>query len=133
MKVITAYPVIIDKQRKSPDDYYLNANDEVTAATKRSVGGSIPIPAQTGQGGQTDGKKKKFNKDKAGEVYGKVKESGLVDSVATLFGLNKAPASVTVEAPKEPLKEGMSTGAKVALIGGGLLLVGGLIYWATKK
>jgi hypothetical protein len=115
MKVITVYPVIVDSQRKSPDDYYLNLTDEQKAA-------------QQGGGG-----KKKFDKDKAAAAYGKVKDSGLIDSLATLVGLNKAPASVTVEASKEPLKEGMSTGTKVALIGGGLLLVGGLIYWATKK
>jgi hypothetical protein len=119
MKVITGYPVIIDSQRKSPNDYYLNLTDEQKAA---------------GQGGAGSQKaKKKFDKDKAAEVYGKVKESGVLDSLATLVGLNKPPASVTVEASKEPLKEGMSTGTKVALIGGGLLLVGGLIYWATKK
>lgn len=118
MKLITAYPVIVDRQRKSPNDYYLNLTDEQKAA---------------GQSGSGSGGKKKFDKDKAAEVYGKVKESGLIDSLATLVGLNKPPASVTVETPKEPLKEGMSTGTKVALIGGGLLLVGGLIYWATKK
>jgi hypothetical protein len=117
MKVITSYPVYINKEKKSPNDYYLNLTDEQKAAQ---------------QGGGSGGKKK-FDKEKAAEVYGKVKDSGLVDSLATLVGLNKAPANVTVESTKEPLKEGMSTGTKVALIGGGLLLVGGLIYWATKK
>lgn len=118
MKVITSYPVYINKEKKSPNDYYLNLTDEQKAAQ---------------QGGGSEGKKK-FDKDKAAEVYGKVKESGVLDSVATLFGLNKAPANVTVDSNlKEPVKEGMSTGTKVALIGGGLLLVGGLIYWATKK
>lgn len=119
MKVITAYPLIIDSQRKSPNDYYLNLTDEQKAA---------------GQSGSGAGGKKKFDKEKAAEAYGKVKESGLIDSLATLVGLNKPPASVTVDTNlKEPVKEGMSTGTKVALIGGGLLLVGGLIYWATKK
>jgi hypothetical protein len=38
MKVITAYPVIVDKKRQSPNDYYLNSAGEIAAAqTKQGL------------------------------------------------------------------------------------------------
>jgi len=120
MKIQTAYPIIINKKRVNPRDYYLNAND--TPAT-------TPTQALV-----DENKKKGLTWDKAKGIWVKANESGLVDSVLDIFGLSKKdttppPVEVTTTTKKE---EGMSKTTKIIIVVGALALVSGIVYYATK-
>ena len=107
MKIITAYPIVKDGK---------------VIANK--------LAANTLNYSSANGEKTK-------EFLQKAKEAGLGDAalktISALRNKNKvAPAPVpVVVAPQEP--QGMSTTTKVLIAGGGVLLLGVLIYAATKK
>ena len=99
-------------------------------------------PVYSNAGGKTPEEKAK-NRAKAWEkskhVYGKAKESGLLQGLENLVlkqgqpdvsgGVNDMPPP-----PPEPTKEPMSKGLKIGLIIGGVAVVGFAVYWfAIRK
>ena len=86
-----------------------------------------------------EAKKKGFTWDALAGGFVKAKESGLLDTVLGLFGKGSATPPVSTAAPYIPVttpveeKPKMSTGVKIALIGGGVLVVGVLIFALTRK
>lgn len=93
-------------------------------------------------------KAKGYYWDKAKGVWGKAKETGIVDKIGGLLGLNMGggaggggdqqttdpdlvSTNPTVEDPNA--KKGMSTGVKIAIGVGIVVVVGTIIYFATKK
>jgi len=90
-------------------------------------------------------KAKGYYWDKAKGVWGKAKESGLIDKLGELLGLNMGGGGgggqsseadlVSTNAPAEDptAKKGMSTGVKIAIGVGIVVVVGAIIYFATKK
>lgn len=86
-----------------------------------------------------EAKKKGFTWDALAGGFVKTKESGLLDTVLGLFGKGSATPPVSTAAPyisvTTPVEEKpkMSTGVKIALIGGGVLVVGVLIFALTRK
>lgn len=122
MKVLTAYPVVINKKRVSPPDYYLNSNGAKPTQ---------PTPQQI-----EEQKKKGLTWDKVKGTWVKAKESGLLDSIISFITPTQtAPVSAPPQAepiPTEQPKEGLSKNAKIGLIVGGLAVVGAIIYFATK-
>ena len=119
MKVLTAYPVVINKKRVSPPDYYLNVDNQPTAQQ---------IEEQ---------KKKGLTWDKVKGTWVKAKESGLIDSIVN-FLTPSAPVTPTptptptpsVEPPPPP--KGMSTTTKIVIGVGAVAVLGAIIYFATK-
>jgi hypothetical protein len=117
MKVLTSYPVVINNKRVSPRDYYLNADNQPTQQQ---------IEEQ---------KKKGLTWDKVKGTWVKAKESGLLDSIISFITPTQtAPVSSPPQSEpiNTPAKEGLSKGAKIGLIVGGLAVVGAIIYFATK-
>ena len=111
MKVITAYPVIIDSQRKSPNDYYLNLTDEQKAAGQSGSG--KPKPSKTTGAGA--------------EVAAAQGKQGVLDKIGEALGITDDKAA------EKPDKKGMSKTVKYVLIGVGVLAVLGLGYALLKK
>lgn len=91
-------------------------------------------------------RQKKLGKvwDASKKAFVFAKEAGILDTLLGKLGVQKpepAPVQgatqteVQTETQKneQPSKEGMSTTTKVILIGGGVLLLGVIIYFATKN
>lgn len=123
MKVITTNP-ILSSDNFVPSDWYSNANGAVRKARRRQRQAQRQSQGTFGQ--------------RAGQGIRNVAQSGLLESIATLAGGGRATApSVDMPpvdfTPPPPPKQGLSTGAKVA-IGVGVVAVLGLgIYFVTKK
>lgn len=87
----------------------------------------------------TSGEVKKDEKkkgEKIKEAFKQAKESGLLDKALGLFGLGaKTPAedSGVSSAPSSIRDEESGKGVQIALIIGGVALVGAIIYFATKE
>lgn len=104
--------------------------------------GATPPPAPTAPAPtptqQAEAKKKGFNWDKAKGVWVKAGELGITDKLLGLFGITPQPDSTlpdvstsgTGVAPTE--KKGMSKTTKLVIVGGGILVVGLIIYAATR-
>jgi hypothetical protein len=96
---------------------------------------TAPTPTATQQ---AEAKKKGFNWDKAKGVWVKAGELGITDKLLGLFGITPKPDSsmpdvstgVTDVAPTE--KKGMSKTTKLLIAGAGVLVVGLIIFAATR-
>lgn len=96
------------------------------------------LNAYIGQAAPTGGSEVKKDAKKKGEklkeAFKQAKESGLLDKALGLFGVKTATSEsgdgVTPEAKED---EKTSKGVNIALIIGGVALVGAIIYFATKK
>lgn len=92
-------------------------------------------------------KQKKLGKvwDASKKAFVFAKESGILDTLLGKLGIQKqdtsagqTPVATSTETQTEtgsgqPPKEGMSTTTKIVLIGGGVVLLGVIIYFATKS
>lgn len=133
MKVITGYPVYIDNKRvgDAGNNWLYTEGQEPTDSEKKTQGklGKIWDKTKGAWRTMTTGEQSDFQN---------FLTSGKLGAVATLLGLS-APAStppVTVAAPAPapaPKKEGMSKTTKIALIGGGAVVLGLLIWSIAKK
>lgn len=133
MKIFTDYPVIINRKKESPKDYYLNAAGSTTNAT----GDPLAVAAPTGV-------------SKAGHLWNtvkglwqKVQGSGAIQNFqqgglqgAMSGGANQTASVSTappvVVPPGAGKKKGMSTGAKVGIVVGVLAIVGVSAYLIHK-
>lgn len=136
MKVITKQPVYYNKEKIAGEDF-LNAPGQIGKTAT-----SVPMPKPTSEPTQEEKKKKAlegFTWDKAKGNWEKVKEKagkagGFIDNVLALFGTKgETTPEPTVAPVATEEKKGMSTGVKVALIGGGVVVVGLLVYLAVRK
>lgn len=101
--------------------------------TPTSTGAATPTATQ-----QAEAKKKGFNWDKAKGVWVKAGELGITDKLLGLFGIAPKPDSTlpdvstggTEVAPTE--KKGMSKTTKLVIVGGGILVLGLIIFAATR-
>jgi len=66
--------------------------------------------------------------------YSKVKESGILDTIGSLFGRRPSGSEQGTDYVPEPTQQtGMSKGTKIGLAVGGAVLIGVILYFATKK
>jgi hypothetical protein len=129
MKVITSYPVYIDKQRKSPNDYYLNADDaekdyakQGIAAAQGLITGLINKPKRE----YTDAEQKCGKKP----IFGKKKKAAWDKCVEnTNKSAKSSGGSANKNAPEQKSKTLLYVGIGVGV----LALVGVVIYIANKK
>ena len=96
------------------------------------------LNAYIGQSGPTNGSEIKKDEKKKGEkikeAFKQAKESGLLDKALGLFGLGEKPTEDGVPStPKSKEDEESGKGVKIALIIGGVALVGAILYFVTKK
>lgn len=96
------------------------------------------LNAYIGQSAPTGGSEVKKDEKKKGEklkeAFKQAKESGLLDKALGLFGLGAKPTEEgVVVSDKAKQDEKTSKGVNIALIIGGVALVGAIIYFATKK
>lgn len=92
--------------------------------------GSVPTSTQV-----EEQKKKGVFWDKAKGVWVRAKDSGMLDNLANYFGLNTgAPTDPTVDTNTPPIddKPKMSKGLKIGLIVGGVVLLGIIVFVATR-
>ena len=137
MKVTTAYPVYIDGKRISENNDWIS-DEDFSYLPDTPAGATTPTPTAAEQataatkGLQWD--KVKGWIQKGAEVG---KSTGIFDWVGNQLGIGKkkktepapAPAPVSTKPPKA--EGGMST-KTMLLIGGGVLAVGALVYFATR-
>lgn len=66
--------------------------------------------------------------------YSQVKESGILDTIGSIFGRKQPVEQGAMDYSQEqPQASGMSKGAKIGLAIGGVVLLGTVIYLATRK
>lgn len=128
MIVTTAYPVIIDNKMISDNDTFVNADASKMKDSMRKRSGKTTQKQD----------RKDQRREKVKNLWGKTKNVlGTIDQVGTAFGMNDpanyqeqpiAPPAPPVEEPKK-----MSTGLKVGLVVGGLVVVSAIIYFAMKS
>lgn len=190
MKVITKYPVYINKERISHDSLYsaldgkspkaevqafqdwldvkhpgwvlgknLNKGKgygtfgpstssawekysaEYTAflapASTTTTTSSTPKTGEPSDAQKEEAKKKGLTWDKAKGAWTKAKDAGVFDTIKDLFGKkdtssSQAPVADVPSAPASEDKK-MSKTTKYILIGAGVLTLGAIIYFATRK
>jgi hypothetical protein len=129
MKVITSYPVYIDKQKKSPNDYYLNNDGDAEkdyakqgiAAAQNLLTGLINKPKRE----YTDAEQKCGKKP----VFGKKKKAAWNKCVETANKPAKTSGGgANQNAPEQKSKTLLYVGIGVGV----LALVGVVIYIARK-
>lgn len=109
MKVITDYPVYIDKKRESPKDYYLNA------------GGANGVPASSGGGffqkaGAALNSVENAVQKGTGAVQGLEQTANSLNTAVTAGASPTSPVANYTPAPTDTKhKKGMSTGAKTVI------------------
>lgn len=98
------------------------------------------LNAYIGQSAPTGGSEVKKDEKKKGEkikeAFKQAKESGLLDKALGLFGFGaKTPTQDggVSSTPSAKQDEESGKGVKIALIIGGVALVGAILYFATKK
>ena len=136
MEIITKYPVYVNKEKVAGEDFLNAPGPNIGKATT-----SAAIIKQTTQPTEEEKKKKALQGltwDKVKGGWAKAKEKagkagGFIDSILDIFGNKGETAPETVAPVATEEKKGMSTGVKVALIGGGVVLVGVLVYLAARK
>ncbi len=109
-----------------------------TGMTLAGVAGKTPSSSE-----QEAMKKKGFDWDKATGTFKKVRESGALDWLTGLFGVqsqtpqypdySQGYGTPVSTGPTLAEKQPMSKGAKIALVVGGIALVGVVIYFIAKN
>jgi hypothetical protein len=103
---------------------------------------SLPSSSSPSSSDVEKAKKEGFDWDKATGTWKKVQDSGVLDYIAGLVGRrNQQPVQtfsggVTNQQPVMPVEtreRGMSTGMKIGIAVGGVVLLGTIIYFATRK
>ena len=132
MKVITNRPIL-----KSTDEYMSGPDGQVTGvlapATPSLLNPASATTIDAPKIGKTRAEKVQEGLDKARNVYQKGQESGIFQSIGNLLGFGKKTetAPVAVVTKEEPKKEDNTM--KYVLIGGGVLALGLVVYFATKS
>ena len=99
----------------------------------------VPVGSTPTQSQLDSAKKNGLTWDKITGGWKKAEESGMIDSILGFFNKGKQQTSETPYTPVQPYydqssqKTGMSKGTKIALVVGGLALIGGIVYFATRK
>ena len=147
IKVVTKYPIILDGSDVSPKDYYSNFwgrnkkkktdADKLAEATENAQKtGQAPSTADQNVAKQKglfwDNLKKSwttFSNSEAGKMALAQVDAALTARRETRFGAGQgggfiSPDTITPEQPSQP----MSATTKILLIGGGLLVVGLIVY-----
>lgn len=128
MKVITSYPVYIDKQKKSPNDYYLNLTDAEKEDAKQGI-----AAAQNLLTGFINKPKREYTEaeQKCGKkpVFGKKKKAAWNKCVETA---NKPAKTSGGDANQNAPEQRSKTLLYVGIGVGVLALVGVVIYIARK-
>lgn len=131
MKVITSYPVFIDQARKSPNDYYLNADDAETDYAKQGIAAAQGLVTSL-----INKPKREFTEaeQKCGKkpVFGKKKKAAWNKCVETANKPAKSSGGIG-SGTKGERKEKSKTLLYVGIGVGVLALVGVAIYIAKKK
>lgn len=138
INIITSRPVVdeYDLTSTDPSEYYYNGSGVLPNPVVKSAVGSVPQATSGGavaDAGSGRGGKMVWDKLKKGWV--KAKESGLLDSaMAFLQRGKKVPSNEPVLPPPPPIEEkkGLSQGAKIGLIIGGVAVVGVVLYFLLK-
>lgn len=136
MEIITKYPVYVNKEKVAGEDFLNAPGSNVGKAAT-----SAPTPKPASEPTEEEKKKKALQGltwDKVKGGWAKAKEKagkagGFIDSILDIFGTKGETAPETIAPVAKEEKKGMSTGVKVALIGGGVILVGVLVYLAARK
>lgn len=132
MRVITNNPVIVNNKRKTPNDWFLNADDKWDSGIKKTLstkGADIDTNVSTGDAKQDKVKGKLFGNiksaiGKAGETpTGQIVKSGWQNWLANKLGTNVPEQQPMIDTTTETKKKGMSKGLKIGLIVGGALLL----------
>jgi hypothetical protein len=131
IKVITSLPVIDEYNLTAidPSENYYNGVGDVpptAVTTATSVAQQSPTtPTQSGG---------KVVWDKVKKAWVKAKDTGLVDSALAFLNRNKKPnVPVDLTPPPPPVQEkGLSQGAKIGLIIGGVAVVGVVLYFLLR-
>lgn len=119
INIITSRPVVdeYDLTATDPSEYYYNGDGDGAVA------------------GAGSGSRGKLVWDKVKKGWVKAKETGLVDSALAFVKRDKnVPSSVPVLPPTPPVEEkkGLSQGAKIGLIIGGVAVVGVVLYFLLR-
>lgn len=159
MKVVTSNPIIIDDQKVSPEDYYLNISGSDTRDLIRefqsyanSMGHTPKLTEDGMWSAQTAAAAVKYGKefdkqkgkgqfwDKAKGAWEKVQQSGLLQSIANLLSTGKKPDTNSMGSfdpsmnyPSVDTNKKSNNGMKIALAVGAVVLVGVIIFVAMKK
>jgi hypothetical protein len=153
MKVITGNPVIINKVKKSPSDYYIPfdgksvTKDQLIAFQKWYNTNKPVVSLAVNEEGNLDNSTvqainqlgEKYDKSiKSEKILGKVSKG--IDIVGklkdTIFGGGSGGSGIESEAKQDPMekdKKGTGTGTILLAVGGGLFLIGIILLLATKK
>ena len=138
--VITKYPVILDGSDISPRDYYSNATGQLDpaaiaqAAEQYQKSGKAPSSSAQKAAKEKGlfwdklkGTWQSFSNSQTGQVALQQVDAYLTARRDAKFGTSSggfAPTEATSAAPTEP----MSKGAKIALIAGGIVVAGLIVY-----
>jgi hypothetical protein len=106
------------------DQYLASLNQANTQPTTTNQ----PTPEQIAVA-----KKNGFDWNSVTKKFEKFKESGALDAVLSLFGLGKKPDEAPTDNKLKNPDKGMSTGAKIAIGVGAAIVLGVIVYTATKK
>lgn len=145
MEVLTGYPVYIDKKRVGKaDNQFIYANGAIGALQRTAQQLSTTTPASVQAVAQTQAEKGKIWDKISGKwrdmtqneqsTFNRLKSSGAFAALGQFLGLTPAQTTQveTLSTEKEKTKEGLTT-TQWLLIGGGVLVVGTLIFFATRK
>jgi hypothetical protein len=152
LKVTTSNPIVINSDRISPQDEYLNAHGECGCGELKSrIGGGALDEAQeaadtaaaASESVSEPSRREQRRQAREGNFWNRAKgtwekarDSGALDFIAGLLNQNRQQDTTDYSrdyTPVEREKEGMKKGTKIALVVGGVALVGTIIYLVVKN
>ena len=150
MKVLTKYPVYVNKNKVSNADLYMNGDGATSAAKTVAGQQSVNAPklptdqeikdkASIGQiWDKTKGKWRTMTQDEQ-STFNKLRSSGVFSALGQFLGLGQRTSPTTDSLPLLPIedeskkKEQKISTTTWVLIGVGVLALGGIIFFATRS
>jgi hypothetical protein len=134
INIITSNPVVdeYDLTAIDPSEYYYN-NTGPAGSTMQNAQNMLTQATASDPTASTKGGKVVW--DKVKRAWVKAKDSGLVDSALNLLNRNRQQnMPVDLPPPPPPVEQkGMSQGVKIALIVGGVAVVGVVLYLLLRN
>lgn len=132
MKIITSKPIIMDGKLLD-NEYYSNLEDTSSSSKDTTSLSGDSAPQTT----MSKGEKLTKGVEKGLDLIKKGKESGVIDAFKGLFGKSTKDTTSVAPAPvsNAPLQTQNTKNKtiKYLLIGGGVLALGVVVYFATRK